>query len=592
MRRICDITAPSISIPHHINRDPQNSSLKLKFSGEDAVLLLEEMMASAGIGVIVGLSTIFVYEFYIHIDFIRSTLVGISRYFTVICTIIGLLISYSVVKKFAIAKSTGCGTAQVIEAYNYRGGLINFKDFSSKVVASVITIGLGGSAGLEGPSLLLGGGVASTVIQRFHLTREKARNFMLAGAAAGIAAIFKAPLTGILFALEIPFRRHFAKDVFVPASISSVASYLTFALIMGKETIFIPTIRLNLSLSDIAYSLPLGVLAALVGLVFVTLFRAAESRAVLSSRRIFLPLIGGSIIGVFGFIRPEVLGIGYQVVSQAAAGELYRASILFLITLIILKILTTTITLNFGGNGGLFIPSIYVGAVLGVIYVKALNLGSDEILVMASIAAMIAATNKTLLTSIAFVAETLGPSSIIPTVIAASTSYITSGRSCFYESQLPKEPVEEEKALAELRYLTRQGFMSEAERIKVGDVMVRKPIAIKEDATVMDAFKIMDEHVFRVYPVIDGESRIVGVVKIEDILSLPMERWGLPVSQVTLKFPLLSLKDDDVLDVIEKMLEKDEDHVYVVSDTKSMKLIGVISAIDLIKILLEEVLVK
>ena len=552
---------------------------------------IKEVFASIGIGLVVGISVAILFDLYFYLELLRQFLTSFSKLTIIPCVLAGIFASYFIVQKLAVVKIEGCGTSQVIEAYHYRMGIISIKDSLSKTLASAVTIGFGGSAGLEGPSLLLGGGIASTIAQKIRL--EKIQTFMLSGAAAGLAAIFKAPLTGILFALEIPFKKDLAKKVFVPASISSVTSYLTFVSIKGGETLFpfIPTV--SISLSNVLYAAIEGVLAAIVGIIFIAFFKAVELKMLkVKNRSLLLPFVGGFIVGAIGLIYPEVLGVGYSIISLSASGKLYKASMLFLLMLLILKIIATTVTLNFGGSGGLFIPSIFVGAILGSIYTKLLNLGSNEVLVMAAMGAVIATTNKTLLTSIAFVAETCGPSSIIPTVIAACISYLISGNWSFYEAQLLKEPEEEEKALSELHYLAKHGFLKEAEKIKVEEVMKRNPIAIYEGMSIKEAFTIIDRYEFRVYPVINNEGSIIGIIKIEDLLTIPIEKWHLPISQATIETVLVTLKEDSICKIMEEMIKKHQDHAYVVSDKNSMKLIGVISGIDIIRKLLKRVAIQ
>jgi len=548
--------------------------------------LIKTSIVSIGIGVVIGASIALMFEFYSLLDSIRTFMEESSRGLIVILTAVGLFLAYLLVQGFAATKSTGCGTSQVIEAYHYRRGLISTRDFISKTLASAVTIGFGGSAGLEGPSLLLGGGVGSAIAQKLRFTPGDVQTFMMAGAAAGLSAIFKAPLTGILFALEIPFRKHLAKEVFVPASLSSVTSYITFISIKGGESLFPVIPGVSLSLTNALYATLEGVMVAIVGLAFVAFFRTFESRMAKTGRsRLLFPLslIGGVTVGCIGLFYPQVLGIGYDTISLSASGKLYGASMLMLIAILALKIVATTITLSFGGSGGLFIPSIFVGAVFGVIYTKLINAGPNEILVMAAMAAMIATTNKTLLTSIAFVAETCGPSSIIPTTIAACISYVISGNWSFYEAQLPREAEEEEKALTELHYLAKLGFLSESAKMKVKEIMRRNPVAISEDMSIKETFSLMNRYEFRVYPVVDGEGRLIGIVRIEDILALPVEKWSLLVSHIVMKTPLVTLETDDVYDLMEEMIQRDEDHAYVVSDKSSMKLIGVVSGIDIVR---------
>jgi CIC family chloride channel protein len=137
-----------------------------------------------------------------------------------------------------------------------------------------------------------------------------------------------------------------------------------------------------------------------------------------------------------GLVYPEVLGLGYDFIHKTITAKLGEPSLTTLIVLLILKIVATSITLNFGGSGGLFIPSLYIGGALGLIYAQVLNFEPRVLCVMLAMSAMLAATSKSLLTSITLVAETVGPSFIIFTVFSAAVSYFLTGNRSFYKSQL------------------------------------------------------------------------------------------------------------------------------------------------------------
>ncbi|RLE50510.1 MAG: hypothetical protein DRJ31_00910 [Candidatus Methanomethylicota archaeon] len=503
----------------------------------------------------------------------------------------GIFVAFVLVRSLATTKTTGCGTHAVIESFHFYGGVIPFRDTSSKVVASALTIGFGGSAGLEGPSILLGGGLASAIAQRARLSPEELKALMLAGAAAGLSAIFKAPLTGILFALEIPYKRDLAKEAFIPAAIASVTSYLTLISLIGAETLFpiIPSLFVP-SPIEIAHLIFIGLLASATSLFFIFTFRLMERFKVLIYNKFVLALLGGSLVGIMGLLLPYVMGAGYETISSAVQGKLHVLPIYVLVAILIFKILATSVTLNFGGSGGLFIPSIFIGAVLGSTYVAAFNPGFDEIAIMASMAAVLAAANKTLLTSVAFVAETCGPASIIPALIASTVSFFTSGESSLYEPQLPRKVVEEGKALCEMYRLMLKGkALERLKKIKIREVMTPNPVALNIKMSIEEALNVVKQHGFRIYPVVDDKKSLLGVVTLEDLLSVPPSKWTMPLDQTDIKPPLKALADQDLLSAITKMVEYCEDHVYVISSEETNELIGVLAGIDVFKKILESI---
>jgi CIC family chloride channel protein len=149
-----------------------------------------------------------------------------------------------------------------------------------------------------------------------------------------------------------------------------------------------------------------------------------------------IAIIGGLVVGVIGLFYPEALGLGYDFIHKTTLAKLGELSLSTLIAVLLFKIVATSITLNFGGSGGLFVPSLYVGGALGLIYAQILDIEPPTLCVMLAMAAVLAATSKTLLTSITLVAETVGPSFIIPTVVSAAVSYFLTGNRSFYKSQL------------------------------------------------------------------------------------------------------------------------------------------------------------
>jgi CIC family chloride channel protein len=391
------------------------------------------------LGFVIGLAIFLLVNIYRLLNSASLLVVNWNPLLLLASAIIALLGGYLTIRLLAESKECGCGTELVIERYHSRSGFVSLRDTISKTLASAITIGFGGSAGLEGPSLLLGGGISSFITRKLGLNQKDIKKLFLCGAAAGFSAIFKAPLTGILFALEIPYKRDVETEVFIPASIASITAYFTSAIALGTETIFPNPTFIMPTLPILAHAIFLGILAALVALAFVETFERTNTISKKLTGKLpmlYIAIIAGLVLGVIGLFYPEALGLGYDFIHKTTTSKLGEFSLTTLTALLILKIVATSITLNFGGSGGLFIPSLYVGGALGLIYAQIMNLKPPVLCVMLAMAAVLAATSKSLLTSITLVAETMGPSFIIPTVVSAAVSYFLTGNRSFYKSQL------------------------------------------------------------------------------------------------------------------------------------------------------------
>ncbi|MGC8940294.1 MAG: chloride channel protein, partial [Candidatus Bathyarchaeia archaeon] len=168
------------------------------------------------LGFVIGLAIFLLVYIYNVLNSVSFFIISWNSMLLLASTTVALLGGYLTIIFLAENKKCGCGTELVIERYHFKSGFISLRDTIGRTLASAITIGFGGSAGLEGPSLLLGGGIASFITRRLKLSQNDVKKLFLCGAAAGFSAIFKAPLTGILFALEIPYKRDVETEVFIP----------------------------------------------------------------------------------------------------------------------------------------------------------------------------------------------------------------------------------------------------------------------------------------------------------------------------------------------------------------------------------------
>ena len=277
---------------------------------------------------------------------------------------LGGLISGLLVFTFA-PEAEGHGTDAMIDSFHRKRGVIRTRVPLIKTLASSITIGSGGSAGREGPIAQIGAGFGSFLASLLGVSDKERRIMLLAGAAGGIGAIFKAPLGAALFAVEVLYRKEdFEFEALIPSILSSIVAYMVFILHDGTATIFhTPGFSLATPLQLPFYGV-LGLLCALVGLPYARIFYGTRDRIFrrLNLPRQLKPALGGLMVGLIALFLPEVLGGGYSWIQSAIDGNL---AVSLMAALVLGKIVATSCTISSGGSGGVFAPSLYIGSMLG-----------------------------------------------------------------------------------------------------------------------------------------------------------------------------------------------------------------------------------
>ncbi|MHC4952433.1 MAG: chloride channel protein [Planctomycetota bacterium] len=271
------------------------------------------------------------------------------------------------ITKWFAPEAKGHGVPEVMEAVALRGGQIRPRVVAAKAIASGVCIASGGSVGREGPIVQIGAAIGSAVGQVFRVQRRKLRTLVGCGAAAGIAATFNAPVAGALFAVEV-LLGDFGVHQFSPIVISSVLATVVARAYLGDVPAFeltsgqLEAYRLVHPNELVAYAV-LGVLAGLVAMLFVRMLSFAEDTV--DRSRLPLPVsaaLGGAVVGCIALAYPHVLGVGYETIGDALSGSLDWQ---LLIALIAAKLAAVCVTLASGGSGGVFAPSLFLGAMLG-----------------------------------------------------------------------------------------------------------------------------------------------------------------------------------------------------------------------------------
>lgn len=291
------------------------------------------------------------------------------RWVLVLLPVVGGLISGLLVRTFA-PEAEGTGTDGYIDAFHNHGGAMRARVPLVKSLATLATLSFGGSAGKEGPTAQIGAGIGSAFGRFIHMGARARRTLMVAGAAAGLGAIFRAPLGGALTAVEVLYKEDLETDALTPAILSSVTAYTIFCSIKGFDHIFAFDDTSFHSPVELLFYIALGLVCSGMGYLYVRFLHGSKRHFFdrLPVNRYLVPPIGGLMVGAIGFWNPQVIGqgLGYvqQLIDGVPLGGL-EITVRGLLLLAVLKIATTSFTISSGGSGGVFAPSLFIGAMLG-----------------------------------------------------------------------------------------------------------------------------------------------------------------------------------------------------------------------------------
>jgi len=387
--------------------------------------ILKWLILSSGVGLIVGLSTTLFLKI-LNFGFGLTS----SLPYPFLLVPVGLLISAWLTTKVA-PEAAGHGTERIIQAIHLRAGKIQASVIPIKLVATIVTIVPGGSAGNIGPCAQIGGGLTSLVSDLFKFDEVDRKKLVVCGISAGFAAVFGTPIAGAFFGAEVLFVGRFFYGVLFQSVIAAVvASQVASMLGVAHATIPLITIP-NVSPTLFFFVALSGILFGGCAFLFIELLEAGKRLVNRTQLQGFwLGTIGGFLLLGFGFLFSEdILGLGTETLHQALTGE----KVLWYIFL--LKILATSITLNFGGSGGIILPICFVGATAGSTFADIAGLDLQAFAALGFVGVLAGATN-TPLTAIVLAMELFGPTIVPYAAISCAASYLMTGHRSAIPTQL------------------------------------------------------------------------------------------------------------------------------------------------------------
>jgi CIC family chloride channel protein len=456
-------------------------------------------------------------------------------------------------------------------------GELPFLKTCAKVLCAAVTLGAGGSLGAEGPVALAGGTVGSGLAQIFRFRANRTKVLLGCGAAAGISAAFNAPIAGVMFALEVVLGT-FTVAALSPVVVASVVGAVVSRAYLGSHPSFdVPTEFLLVSVRQLGFYLALGLATGLVAVFFVRIFYIAMDFAERMPVPWFgPPLVGGLLVALAGFVHPQLLGPGRPGIQMVLFGQL---SGLLALTVALLKGITSGLTMGGGGAGGVFSPSLFVGASFGSFFgltIQSLfpSLGiRPEAYALAGMAGVLSGATFAPLTAIIIVFEmTNDYGLILPLMLVCVVSYVLArglNGDSIYTLALAREG---EKI--------RPGVdRSVLESVPVRECYDRDPDVVTEDAPVRDLLNRLRRSRQTDFPVVNRDLELVGVLSYPEIArAVAQEDLGglLLAADIMLEDIETVTPDQTLLEAMRKMGVRDLDFIPVVEGEGSHRLLGML----------------
>ncbi|MEU8836573.1 chloride channel protein [Streptomyces sp900116325] len=469
----------------------------------------------------------------------------LGPYVVLLAPVIGGLLYGPLVNRFA-KEARGHGVPEVMLAVAQRGGRISPKVAIVKTLASALTIGSGGSVGREGPIVQIGSALGSTLGRMARLTEGRLKLLVACGAAGGIAATFNAPLAGVFFAMELILGT-FSAEAFGATVLASVtASVIGRAAFGDVAFLDLPAFHVARIAQYGLFAL-LGVIAAIVGMGFSGVLYLIEDACDWAWRgpEWLRPAVGGLALGLVLLALPEMYGVGYPVLQKATEGGY---AIGFLLLLLVGKMVATSLTIGIGGSGGVFAPSLFIGAMLGSAYGAVAHgllpdtAGAVGAYALVGMGAVFSGASRAPITAVVILFELTGEYSIIlPLMLAIVLATVTSrllSRDTIYTFKLRRRGVDLEGPARGAQIGTQ----------RVGAVMEPLPSPLPASTALADAVDLLSLSGHGALPVIDTTGQFVGTVTAQSVAeALAEEPGGAPTRVGQLAEPPPPVMTDQTL---------------------------------------------
>jgi CIC family chloride channel protein len=482
----------------------------------------------------------------------------------------------------------GYGFTRFLRKVNLEGGRIKFRSIVLKTVSTSLTIGTGGSAGVEGPIAQVGGAIGSQVGQFFRVSGSRMKVYIAAGCAGGVAAMFNAPIAGVFFASEIVLLGTYEMSSFSALVISSAIATVVSRATYGETPAFpVPDYQLINAPVEIPLYMLMGVVVGVVAVLYILVFYWVRDKFALLPLNIYVkPILGAFLVGAAGIVMPQIMGDGYDFIGYVLHGN---GMVTVMLLLVFLKIVATSVTLGSGGAGGVFAPSLFIGAMLGGAFGGVANallpegtIASSGAYAAVGIGAFLGAVTHAPLTAIFLLFEMTGNYLIIIPIMLASIIGTVVSRKLYQDS-------------IDTVDFTREGIdihdgreTAVMKSIKVGMAMTEDVGFVSESANVNHLLKIfsMAEDSFY-FPVLAdagaNAGQMVGVISLQDVKTIlhdEKSRVNASVGNICARNVITLTPDDDLYTAMTLFDKKGIEEIPVVETQKERWVVGMLKRRD------------
>lgn len=474
------------------------------------------------------------------------------------------------------------GVPEVIKAAALRKP-ISLSSGITKTITAGITLGTGGSAGREGPIVLIGATIGSAIGRLFRFSSSRTRTVLACGAAGGLAATFNAPITGAMFAAEV-LLGEFGIKTFSPVIISAVTATVVSRAYYGDDVTFHVPENIEIFIWELPLYAIMGVFIALISLLFIrSYFHVSDIFKKLKIPNWIKPAIGGLLMGVIALFCRNIMGVGYGTINEILSGQIVG---IFLFALIFLKILATSLTLGSGGSGGQFVPSLFIGASAGgffgwLVTLLIPSVTSFGAYALVGMGAMIAAVTHAPITAVFLIFEiTQSYYVVLPIIICAIIANVISYR-------LEKDSIFTWS-------LTREGFKvghgieeNVLNSVKVKDIMLTDIITFKEDTNFCQMKASIEKKPHAYFPVVNSKGYLTGMISLNDLKSVffnEKECGEIKAGDIGVRKNIITVTPDETLSqaMHDFGIKEVGDLPVVIHTSKGMKLVGLLRRSDII----------
>ncbi len=482
--------------------------------------------------------------------------------------------------RYGSEKIRGHGIPEALEAILLGKSLINPRVAILKPLSSAISIGTGGPFGAEGPIIMTGGAFGSLFAQMFHLTAAERKILLVAGAAAGMSAIFATPVAAVLLAVELLLFEWRPRS-FIPVGVAAMAAAAVRVHLLGNGPIFPVPLHGELGLGAVMGGLAVGLAAGFGSWALTSLIYAVEDGfARLPIHWMWWPALGSLVVGVGGWLDPRVLGVGYGSIHSLMLGQCLGAA---LVSLLVIKAIVWVVALGSGTSGGVLAPLLILGGALGVCVGHWLPGGDPGLWALAGMAAMMGGTMRSPLTGLFFALELTRDFNAAPVLFAGCL-----GALAVTVLALPRS-ILTEKLARRGQHISRDYTVDPFDQIRVGEVMDSKVPCVSGQMSVME---LSEQISARELPlgrrhaafIVDTEGRLEGLVTRGDLLqALRQDPTGQSaVAAVGRKRVVTVFPDERVADAIGRMLRHDIGRMPVVSREDPGRVVGYLGRADIL----------